>query len=396
MSKRIKTIITAATICLGASYAQALTIDEAARSVVDTSPLYQASVADMNSQIQALAPAANLANPEVEFEHLWGKVGNKMTIGVNQAFDWPGVYSQRSRVASLQRDEAIATNRLNYLQLQWQSEELLVQAAYQLRALDLLNTISKNFDLLCATYQRSYEMGEGAILDVKKIKIQRLGITSMINENEAQYLQLIGKLRGINPNIDYSQLVSAITLSPGSVPPRESLSYLNDPSVALALAQSQSAQAAIELQRRENLPGFNIGYRYNREIGDNFHGFAAAITLPLWGNRHRVQAASAELSAQQAQLSAAEIRVNAEIDQLWTSSHILQSRLQGYHDVLDDTSIMRLLDMALKGGELTLMEYLQEVDFFVEAQLDMYNTERDLQLDICRLNRYSNTATTVK
>lgn len=392
MSQRIKKITIAVCLCASGSTTQAVTLDEAAHSIVTSSPLTEASVAAMDANIQALAPMTNLSNPEIEFENLWGTPGTKMTIGVSQPFDWPGVYSLRTKVAAAKRQEAIVENYFNYRQLMWQAEDLLIQAYYQRQSIDLLKVMLQNYDRLCAAYQRSYELGEGTKLDVKKIQIQQLDINAMLDECEVEYTRIVGELQQLNPEIDFTQLVGSLTLAPVQLPPREMLSYLNHPAIALAQAQSATANASVELQRRENLPAFNVGYRYNREIGENFHGFAASMTLPVWGNRNKTKAATAEWNASQARLDATAKRITAEIEQLWATTKMLQNRLNGYHEVLDDESIIRMLDMALQGGEMTLMEYLQEIDFFIEAQIKMIGTERDFQLSLNQLNRYATPA----
>ncbi|MDE6321027.1 MAG: TolC family protein [Muribaculaceae bacterium] len=389
MSQRTKTLIILAWICVTASSLRAVTLEDAAHSVVTSSPLNEASVATMDANIQALAPTVNLANPEIEFENLWGAPGTKMTIGVSQPFDWPGVYSQRTKVAAAKRQEAIAENYFNYRQLMWQAEDLLIQAYYQLQSIELLKVMSQNVDRLHRTYQRSYELGEGTKLDVKKIQIQQLDIDAMLDECQVEYTRIVGELKQLNPEIDFAQLLQSLTLATPQLPSTEIFSYVNHPAILLAQAQSTAAEANVELQRRENLPAFNIGYRYNREIGDNFHGLSASMTLPLWGNRNKTKAATAEWNASQVRLDATAKRISGEIEQLWATANKLQNRLNAYHKVLDDDSIMHMLDMALKGGEMTLMEYLQEVDFFIEAQIKMIATERDLQININQLNRYA-------
>lgn len=388
MSQRIKATITTC-LCAATVSLHGITLGEAAHSIAISSPITEASVVTMDASVRALAPMANLVNPEIEFEHLWGKPGNKMTIGVSQSFDWPGVYSQRSKVASSMRHQAIVENHLNYRQLLWQAEDLLTQAYYQQRSIDMLKVMLQNFERLNAAYQRSYEMGNGTKLDVKKIQIQQLYVNAMMDEYEVERTGIIGQLQQLNPTADINQLINSLTIITDDVPPLESLNCLYNPAITLAQAQSATARERVELQRRENLPSFNLGYRYNREIGDSFHGFAAAVALPLWGNRHKTQAAIAEFNASQVSLDATMKRTTAEMEQLWTTTNLLRGRLKAYHDVLDDTSILRLLDMALNGGEMTLMEYLQEVDFFIEAQIKMIATERDFQLSLNRLNRYA-------
>ena len=46
-----------------------------------------------------------------------------------------------------------------------------------------------------------------------------------------------------------------------------------------------------------------------------------------------------------------------------------------------------LLLKALKGGQINMLDYIQEVNFYLEAELDLENMRHQYQLALSRLNR---------
>jgi hypothetical protein len=53
-----------------------------------------------------------------------------------------------------------------------------------------------------------------------------------------------------------------------------------------------------------------------------------------------------------------------------------------------DETYPDLLLMAYKGGELNALNYLLELNYFIEARVDLLSTEHCLRSDLARLNKY--------
>lgn len=387
MSQRVKISIISAAVTLSMA-AGNLTVSEAADSIVTSSYLITAADARMRSEAAAVRPLTNLPNPELGFDHLWGGEGNKLTLSVSQSFDWPGVYGKRAKAAELQTSVATARRNLIVQQARWDVEELLIEALYQLDRRALLDSIGNNYAQLAAAYRRSYELGEGTILDVKKIEIQQLSVDALIGECDQAYRETLATLTQYNRSLDYTAMIQNLSPQLSAIPDRNTLSPRDQPEFMLATLTSMAAEQQISLARSENLPGFSVGYVYNREIGQSFNGLSASVTLPLWGNRNKVGAAEAELEATEADKEDVAARLVGKINTEWEAALQSRRRLDGYDRVLDGNDTPRLLDMALKGGQISVLEYLQESEYFMQAELDRLAVRRDLTISTCRLLRY--------
>lgn len=70
-------------------------------------------------------------------------------------------------------------------------------------------------------------------------------------------------------------------------------------------------------------------------------------------------------------------------------AHMLQRQLAMLGPAVENTNNFRLLKMALDGGEISLLEYLQETSYFVDAARE-YNAARlEYALVLASLARWS-------
>ncbi len=65
----------------------------------------------------------------------------------------------------------------------------------------------------------------------------------------------------------------------------------------------------------------------------------------------------------------------------------LDRQAKGYARILDNGRQAELLKKAFDGGQINLLNYLLELNYFVEARLDYENVCYELSLVKARLNR---------
>jgi cobalt-zinc-cadmium efflux system outer membrane protein len=63
----------------------------------------------------------------------------------------------------------------------------------------------------------------------------------------------------------------------------------NDPEIKKLLLQYQIAKQEVEVNKALNLPKFEIGYRYQGLLNENYNGIHAGVTIPLWERNNIVK-----------------------------------------------------------------------------------------------------------
>lgn len=389
----MKRIITAAMMTVSVMCANATT-DRLVEQIIETSPQAEALKSKLRAETVNSLTTNNLDDPEVEFEHQWGMkgIGNKWGVSVSQDFDWPGTYSARSRAAKLMRKASQSSfdSELNELRLRVKLS--LIDLCHANRDAALLDSIKSSLTQLLDKYRTSFDKGETTILDVKKIEIELLGVTRQLNEAIITREGIVGELRSINPGFSWEN-----TLTLNQYPVEEGILTEAEYAEMLRLNDNRSRYlndmkelsiANAKVEHNSGMPGFAVGYRYDYELGERFNGLSVGITLPLFSNRNKVKAAMAEADSYQATLMSRNAALEAEWNAMRQQAIRLGEECEQYKRILTTSDTQRLLKMALDGGEISLLNYLQETAYFKQAQRDYIATEHDLHTVLAKLNRY--------
>lgn len=389
----MKKIITAAMLTISVICVNATT-DPLVEQIIETSPQANALKSKLNAEVAATLTTNNLNDPEIEFEHQWGMkgIGNKWGVSVSQGFDWPGVYSARSSAAKLMRKASLSSFDSEMSELRLKVKLSLIDLCHANLDVALLDSIRSSLSKLHDKYRLSFDKGETTILDIKKIEIELLGVTRQLNDAIITRDAIIGGLQAINPGLNWESILS-LNRYPEEKPIKSESEYAdmlrhNDNQSRYLYDMKELSLANAKVERYAGMPGFAVGYRHDYELGERFNGVSVGLTIPLFSNRNKAKAAIAEADSYQS----AAISRNAALDAEWNTMRQQALRLTDecgqYQRILTASDTQRLLKMALDGGEISLLNYLQENAYFKQAQRDYLATEHELHTILAKLNRY--------
>ena len=162
----------------------------------------------------------------------------------------------------------------------------------------------------------------------------------------------------------------------------------NSPKIAAINARRDLAEREINVTSASNLPGFSLGYRYSYEGLQNFHGFSFGMTLPTWGNQGKKIAAKAALTSVEIEQNNTIIALKKEIERDYNKAVILKKQINRYGNALITSDNLGMLLKAYEGGQLDLTAYIQDVSYFLNAQIQLHDLQLQLVTTIFRLNSY--------
>lgn len=357
--------------------------------------------AAMRAEYQAAKADNALPATEVEFERSYAHKGapgsDRWALSVSQGFEWPGAYKARNAAAEAHADALSAMQRSRVLDKALEARMLLLEWSYAQRRLTLLQSIAANIDSLSAATTRSFDMGEASILDVKKLKLQSLllsndiaGATADIDAARAALIALNG---GKTLDLDAAGIIAATADdTPQPLAAEDAYLdafYLHDPMLQSQAAALTAAQQRLSAAKASSLPGLSLGYVHNYEDGTHFNGFSMGLTLPLWGGNRRRAAATAAIESISAGASSYEMSTRADIISTYARARSLQRRLHSYAQVLGDAEYQRLLRVALAGGQISVMQYINEVNYLIDNSCTYLSLRHDYEMSLARLNRFS-------
>ena len=321
----------------------------------------------------------NLPDPTVSYSSFYKNgagPGHGTELVATQGFDFPTQYITRNRQAEME-NEALD------LQQQAFRRDVLLRAKNLCLDLILLNQEKalmdirmKNADELASLYENRLEAGDANILDVNKIKMERMNVQTEVAQNNASHRTALQSLLAMNGNmpiefsqnaypevkeiLDYSQLRDEVVAS--------------DYSLQAAVAHTRAAEKQVSVDKQNWLPKLEAGFRRNTDTGMSMNGFVVGGSIPLFSNRKKVQIAKAQAVSAQLMQEDALLHIENNLMALYNEMTQVKEAM-GAYDVPLMYRSLDLLKQALTEGQISLIEY------FVEAETVYKNLQAYMKLE---------------
>lgn len=316
--------------------------------------------------------------------------GDYYEFEIAQSFDFPTVYSARRQLISLQQQQLMT-------EYDQKRQEVLLPARKYCLSLIYWNKKArieaKRVEQARMLYEQSEErfaQDQIGVLDLNKAKVgwlqKKFAFDKIVNERRAVEIMLENLNGGIPIEFE-ADSYSAIT----SLTNLDSLweqRQLMDPALRLLTQQQAVASQSVKLAKKKNLPGLTAGYNYQGFMGEIFSGVMAGISIPLWKGGAKVRAATS-ISEYQRNLGVAELQqAKARLEEQFNRFRLLRASYLDYQHTLDNLGSEELLRKAYDLGELSYLQYYEELQFYVRAYDDMLLMERQLHELYAELNKH--------
>ena len=198
---------------------------------------------------------------------------------VSMGFDFPSQYVSRSKSGKLQNKE-------------------------------LLDTRMANADELLTLMEKRFTEGGANIIEVNKVKMERMNVRTLAAQNEAARQNALQSLRAMNGNIPVELLATEYPAVSDIADYDEFYAEVmaTDAGILSAEASVDAAAQEIKVNRQNWLPKFEVGYRRNTSMTEASHGFLVGASLPLFSSRNKTKIAEARHTAAQSELENARLQ----------------------------------------------------------------------------------------
>lgn len=380
-------------IIFSSAVASAVSFDDILGQIKKNNAELKYATAQMEAQASEIKTTNNLSDPTVDGSYLFGNdaSGDKWEVGVSQEFDWPGLYSARgaandARIEALRRSYSVMQSKLLF-----EAYNICLDIVACNRAIVFQEKVMADLNKLYDTNMKAFNYGEVSIIDVNKLKIERIAlqqkIDNLVSKRDAKVLEL----EGYNGNLPIAGVETIEEYPENALSTLDS--YLaaaknNSPDIALSQAQLTADMKDAKVAGTQGLPKFNVGYKHAKEEGYNFNGVTFGMSLPVFENRGKKKAAKAKYISSQYAYDNATAMVENEVKTNYNTAKSLLKQLNGYQEALNGVDNVSILNKALTGGQISLLTYLQELRYFVEAKAVMLDVECDYQRALAVLNKY--------
>jgi len=381
-----------AILSFGLGYSQS-NMDAVLAEIAKNNKTIQANTHYWNAQKVQYQTGNSLYNPTVEYDYLNGSpanAGNQTDIVVTQSFDFPTVYGKKSELANQLGIQADLYLRAANQALLLEAKKICIELVYRNKLQVPLTKRKEATEKWLAHFKKKLDIGDGTILDVNKAEIQLLEIKKQFLENASFITKLNEQLSGLNGG-------TAITFN--------DVAYFTVPVIAdfetlekeieaqdyikKTLEQDKViAQKQINVSKALALPKMEVGYHYQGILGQTYNGIHTGISLPIWESKNRVKLEKAKMTFAETALTEHTNEHYYEIKQLYGRYESLKSILGDYEKINQSADPIKLLDKALSAGQISVLEYFVELNYYNTTYNSYLEIEKDYYEVVATLLKY--------
>ena len=349
------------------------------------SPMLQLAAKHAKAEKTAAHVGTLLPNPEVEAAYFWGDpadIGIRWDLNVTQSFEMPSVLIRKARLRKLQEHAA----ELNYsvvrkaLLLEIQQE--CADWTYYHAVWQIYSRHCAAADRLARLYQRRFEMGDCSVLEYNRAQMHYADIQSKAAEVFMQEDHAAHDLRILvgDETFVFSQEVYEPIVAEASFESWYEKLEMRNPDLQMLANQVESSQQRLQLSRAEWLPTMSVGYAAENHVGESFRGIKMGLQLTLWSQQRAVRAARLEAEAAQQELETQRERLLDHLRCMYHRHTGLMQNVKNLKEALRQYDSQEYLMKALEAGEITLEQYLQQAEFYLEIELQVWQVSHELEL----------------
>ena len=356
------------------------------RVVEQSSPKAKAIIAASRAEQSSIQAESLFDSPSIEGGYYLGSpsdIGRRWDLSVTQSFDMPSVYHHRSQLRTMNRQQVQLQTAVELSAILHQAQQYCAQSAYYHQLIILLQENAANAQQVADLYAKRLAHGDCNMIEYNRAMMNQQRSSNelalALSESEALRNRLMVLTGGqAFPDIQQFEASSAMDWQQH---------YLDSsPQQQLMQLQQDISEQEVALSYAERLPHVEVGYASENVVGETFRGATLGITIPLWNNRRKVQAAQIHQAATQSQSELLSYQQSSEADILWKQALSLRQQITSLYSSLQQFDNRGLIVKALQSGEMTLEEYLLNMDYYIELHRQILDQELDLELTMLEIH----------
>ncbi len=378
------TIIFAAALAFGMN-AGAQSINDILKSVEQNNKELQAMNERGKAQALDIDAQNNLSDPSIEYSPFFAKGVSGVAsseLVVKQGFDFPTLYAARSKSGKLQKDVVNLDYLASRCNILLSAKQLCLDLILLNQEHELLEKRRKNAEELLAIYETRMKNGDATILELNKVKMDRMNVQTEVTQNEAAHQTALQSLLALNGNmpLEFDQKDYPASQDVVDYEALYDKAVASELTLRSARADVLASEQNVKVNKQNWLPKFEVGYRRNTDGSDASNGFMVGASFPLFSGRNKLKSAKAKLQESTLQLDNVKVQTENNVRSKVNEMKQLRKAADTYDTALLN-STLDLLRKTVEGGELSIIEY------YVEADAIYKNLQTQMQLE----NQYQKT-----
>lgn len=390
------------------SASRTVTVSECLRRVSEQSPELKSGSYKTEAATRRAKQAARPLNPrlETEIENVGGSGAVKgcdsaeTTVALSQEFELGGKRRYRTAVAEAETVVSRAEQevRLRALQLETRHAALAVQAAQEkVRLTEEVLALIRETEDVAVTREAA---GKAAALETDRARADTAKAQIELEDRKAEQRDAIRDLALLWGETEplFDTVAGAFDVGASARPSLETLLVraAYNPELLAVAAQTRTYEAKIGVERAARMPNVALSAGVRRFEEDNDFGFVvgAGIELPFYtSNKDGVRAAEADAEAVRLEASAAHLRNEGRVRQLYARLDTLAAKNVRLKSMVVPVAerTLGLVREAHKLGKAGYLDVLEARRALVDARSQIIETATEYQSMSIELGHLTNT-----
>ncbi len=319
-------------------------------------------------------------NPEVEYGFFPGNtdaIGTKKVFGISQRFEFPGVYSSRKKYIAGQEkmlDLEYYTVRREMLTM---ASKTILSYVYHHKALETSRERLRWNQALETDIRNRYENGDLSVIELRKATIQVVRLENEVRKLRNRLLSDSLKIVELNGNQELGSNLSKLDFPElKNLTKKQLIKKFVEvhPEMHLQEAMVETSGKLVKLKKQEYLPDIRIGYESEQVMNDIHRGIRAGVEIPLWGNKHTIEAARKQQEATASRKETIKNKLLKTAERKFQNWENANETFMKFNEALQDYNNPELLREAHKKGYLSSIELFMELDYYYQLKDELLKT----------------------
>lgn len=312
--------------------------------------------------------------------------GDKTTWSVNQSLDFPTHYRNIKRLKRKNYEQARMEYRYTVMALLEDARASAIEMTALQRHIETTSERVKQLQAREEAYNIMLGEGEITIIEYNKARMSLAHHEAILVEYYADMESVRAYLNMISGNNTAMIETAAYPLFE-EPEPEDLLAEKKEihPAFSLPEKNIEIAESTINVIRSDKLPELTIGYASEIVAASRFTGPTMGLSMPLWENRGKLEAAKAKKSHYQAEYKNRITIIENEFKTRYNKFLSVRSGLERLRSALPDKQVKILLNKALEEGEISVVEYFNELSEYYTTEDRVIELEKDYYLLLSEL-----------
>jgi len=330
-------------------------------------------------------------NPEIEYGHLWGSpqaIGTRNDLSVSQSFDFPGVYINRSKLSNSDIDKADQLFQGIVQEVLLKTQQYWIDNVFLNKRWRALEKRMDETEHVLNYLQSQYDHGEISKLSLNKAVLIKASLMAVMDE-------LNTDISARQTEIAYLTGGSTVRLEDTVYYPVQAIGIdsvlqisLSDPMYKAYQYDVESQNIRKKLALASGMPKIRTGYYSESIMEENFRGIRLGLSIPLWENANKVKHAEGEILTAEMELEKFRSLQEAKISNLHNRMESLWKQMRQLQSALESTNDPELLALAVKSGEIPLIDYYFGTELYYRVFEEFLVAEKEFYMAEAELTKY--------